>query len=71
MIEKLLLAVTITFCLNLFLAVRLPNTTTTASSSHLAIAEVGEHRVHPDSLSEQSPSAVFSLCAFLKSGVSQ
>ncbi len=35
MLEKLLLAVTITFCLNLFLGVRLPNTTT-ASSYHLA-----------------------------------
>jgi hypothetical protein len=34
MLEKLLLAVTITFCLNLFLGVRLPNTT--ASSYHLA-----------------------------------
>jgi hypothetical protein len=32
MLEKLLLAVTITFSLNLFLGVTLPNTTTTASS---------------------------------------
>lgn len=36
MLEKLLLAVIITFCLNLFLGVRLPNATTTASSSQLA-----------------------------------
>lgn len=36
MLEKLLLAVVITFCLNLFLGVRLPNNTTTASSSYLA-----------------------------------
>lgn len=34
MLEKLLLAITITFCLNFFLGVRLPKTT--ASSYHLA-----------------------------------
>ena len=32
MFQKLLLAVTITFCLNLFLKVHLPNTSTTASN---------------------------------------
>ncbi len=37
MLEKLLLAIAITFCLNLFLGVRLPNTATTTSSDyHLA-----------------------------------
>lgn len=35
MLEKLLLALTITFCLNLFLGVRLPNATKTASSSQM------------------------------------
>lgn len=36
MLEKLLLAVTITFSLNLFLGVSLPHTSNPASSSHLA-----------------------------------
>ncbi len=36
MLEKLLLAVILTFCLNLFLGVRLPNTSTNASSYHVA-----------------------------------
>lgn len=36
MLEKLLLAVTITFCLNLFLGVRLPDTATTTSGYYLA-----------------------------------
>lgn len=36
MLEKLLLAVTITFSLNLFLGDSLPNTSTTASSYHPA-----------------------------------
>lgn len=36
MLEKLLLAVTITFSLNLFLGVRLPSTTKSTSSSQLA-----------------------------------
>lgn len=36
MLEKLLLAIAITFCLNLFLGVRLPNTATTTSDYHLA-----------------------------------
>lgn len=36
MLEKLLLAVMITFGLNLFLATRLPLKTTTASSHYLA-----------------------------------
>lgn len=36
MLEKLLLAVIITFSLNLFLGVRLPSKTQIASSSHLA-----------------------------------
>ncbi len=35
MLEKLLLAITITFSLNLFLGVRLPSTNQTASSFHL------------------------------------
>lgn len=36
MLEKLLLAVTMTFCLNLFLTARLPLKTQTASTSHPA-----------------------------------
>ncbi len=36
MLEKLLLAVILTFCLNLFLGVRLPNTATDDSIYHVA-----------------------------------